>query len=401
LSEKKVADCMEKITVLFVPYVCDLLGSERSLFTLVSALQSSAHIRPVVLLPREGPLTALIRDAGIHVMVHRYSAWIGKGKRISGAVKRSIVNVIALIQVYRKIGSLKPDIIYTNTLATPFGAMISLLFGIPHIWHAREFVHEDLQWYYDIGTGLSMALVKRSDKIICNSRAVKEKLEKAINRDIFQVVYNGFRFDEKDTCFDGTMYDKYENCVSRDGVITLLMIGSIHPGKGQEDAVRALSVLLSRGYDVQLSIAGSGENEYISFLKSLSKQLEVEDRIRWHGFLDDLTPLLAEAALLLICSRSEAFGRVAVEALSAGTPVVGTRSGGLPEIIEDNVTGLLYQPGNHQEMAGQIERLLINRELYLDIMRRGRQSVIARFTVDQYVSGVERIIEEVSNKRQN
>jgi glycosyltransferase involved in cell wall biosynthesis len=392
---------MKKITVLFVPYVSDLLGSERSLLTLVSRMQSDGTILPVVLMPREGPLTTLLREAGIRVIMHPYHAWIGKGGRFPNAIIRSVLNAIALILIYRKIKSLKPDVIYTNTLATPFGAMISLLSGIPHIWHAREFVHEDLQWEYDIGTGLSMALVKRSDKIICNSKAVKEKLEKTINKDIFQVIYNGFRFDEKDTAFAGNMYDKYEKCISRDGVITLLMLGSIYPGKGQEDSVRALSVLLSRGYNVQLSIAGSGEDEYIGFLKSLAKKLEVEDCIRWHGFVDDVAPLLAEAALLLICSRSEAFGRVAVEALSAGTPVVGTRSGGLPEIIEDNVTGLLYQPGNHQEMAKQIERLLINRELYLDIMRRGRQSVITRFSIDQYVSGIGKIIEEVRNKHQN
>jgi glycosyltransferase involved in cell wall biosynthesis len=393
---------MKKITVLFVPYVSDLFGSERSLLTLVSGLKSAGRIRPLILLPREGPLTALLREAGIPVIIHPYYAWIGKGSRVPGAAERIILNVFSLMMAYRKIGSLKPDIVYTNTLATPFGALISLLFGIPHIWHAREFVHEDMRYDYDIGTGLSMALVKKSDKIICNSIAVKEKLEKSINRNIFQIIYNGFEFDKVNNSFaGGNSSKKYDTCVKSGGVITLLMLGSIHPGKGHEDAVRSLHVLVSSGYNVQLSVAGSGEDKYISFLESLSEQLDVADRVCWYGFVGDVAPLLAEAALVLVCSRSEAFGRVAVEALAAGTPVVGAAGGGLPEIIEDNVTGLLYQPGKHLELAAQIERLLENRELYNSMVQRGRQSVFSRFSVDQYVSGIESIIEEINTKYQN
>lgn len=387
---------MKTITVLFVPYLSNLYGSERSLFTLASGLQAVGHIKPVVLLPCEGPLTTLIRDVGIRVIVHRYYGWIGKKYRILRAVTRLVLNFVALLSLSRKVRALKPDVVYTNTLATPFGAMISLRFGIPHIWHAREFVHEDLNADYDFGTRLSMALVEKSVKIICNSKAVRKKLSKAIDKDILQVVYNGFEFNLKNSTSDNNASRKYDRCVCRDSVITLLTLSSIHPGKGHEDAIRALSVLVSKGHNVKLSIAGSGDDKYVVFLKSMAKKLLVEDRVLWHGFIDDSATLLADAAVVLMCSRSEAFGRVAVEALAAGTPVVGTNSGGLPEIIDHNVTGLLYQPGNYEELAEQIERLLVNRELYEEIVQRGRQSVIKKFSIDQYVSGVQTIIEGVS-----
>jgi glycosyltransferase involved in cell wall biosynthesis len=215
------------------------------------------------------------------------------------------------------------------------------------------------------------------------------------------VVYNGFAFDTKGALSDEQCSMKYDACVQGSGPVTLLMAGSLHPGKGQEDAVRALSDLVSRGYDAELTLAGSGEDRYIAFLHSLSKELDVEERVRWPGFTDPVSPLYAEAAAVLICSRAEAFGRVAVEALASGTPVIGARGGGLPEIIEDRVSGLLYEPGDHQGLADQIEALLSNRDRYCEILRNGHQSVINRFSEEQYITGIESIIRELTAQRRD
>lgn len=381
---------------MFVSHSSALYGSERSLLTLVTGLQQRAELRSVVLLPREGPLADLMRDAGIPLIFRRHYGWLTKKPRraMAEAVACVALNSLALARAFRGLRALRPLVVYTNTLYSPFGAMISASLRTPHIWHAREFVHEDMGHDYRLGTGLSMALIGRSSsRVICNSVALKEKLAKVLEADMIEVVYNGFDFDSRPAHEES---GKYDRCVLDAGTIDLLMVGSIHSGKGQEDAIRALSALAARGRAVRLSLAGLGTEEYVDFLKSLARRLSVEDRVSWCGFVEDTATLFADAAMLLVCSRSEAFGRVAVEAMAAHTPVVGTSSGGLLEIIQDGVTGLLYEPGDHEALVDQVERLLLDRNLYESISRSARRSVVARFDADRYVSEIERIIKKVA-----
>jgi glycosyltransferase involved in cell wall biosynthesis len=105
------------------------------------------------------------------------------------------------------------------------------------------------------------------------------------------------------------------------------------------------------------------------------------------------------ADITLVCSTCEAFGRVAVESMSVGTPVVGSNSGGLPEIIEDEVNGLLYKPGNPQMLANQVTRLVNDPELYELISQNCISSVYKRFTTDRYVADIESIIREVVSQQ--
>ena len=389
---------MKPKKVLFVSHSSGLYGAERSLLTLVSNLKKTGQITPIVLLPDKGPLAHLIRDAGVSIIIRPYFHWIGRNSinRIFLGPVRVILNLITLPLLYNVINHIKPDVIYTNTLATPFGAMISLFYKIPHIWHAREFVHEDLKRNYDLGTRFSMIFIGRASKVVCNSRAVRKKLSRTIRKNIFEVVYNGFQFDCRNSL---KASEKFEHCVIEANPIRLLILGQIHAGKGHEDAIRALATLISKGHSVELSIVGSGKRRYIDCLKMLCKELSIDDKVVWHGFVENSFPCINNAASVLVCSQCEAFGRGAVEAMSVGTPVIGSFAGGLPEIIEDGVTGLLYEPGDYKALVDQIERLLTNRELYEEIADSGQKSVTTRFTIDQYCTKVKNIIGQVCDSR--
>jgi glycosyltransferase involved in cell wall biosynthesis len=377
--------------VLFISHSSKLYGAERSLLTLVSGLQRGGAIRPVVLVPGRGPLVDALREAEIPVIVRRSFNWYGRDWMPIRAAACLVINFLSLVAMIPRVRSLKPDVVYTNSLASPLGILIAQWFDVPHIWHAREFVHEDLRADYVWGEKRSMAMVGKSARVICNSEAVRKKLSGKIDEEILVVVYNGFEFNTGQRMSGAERYDR---CVSSAEGIQLLTMSSVQAGKGQEDAIRALPILVSRGLEVRLRIVGSGRADYIAYLKSLARTLSVSDRIGWHGYVDDKQALLDEAAVVLVCSRSEAFGRVAVEAMAEGIPVVGTASGGLPEIIGDDDTGLLYKPEDYKGLAMQIERLLRDSGFYSGVAERGRESVVARFGINQYVSGIQKIIEK-------
>ena len=387
----------QKIKVLFVSHSSQLYGAERSLFTLVKGLKNAGGVLPAVLLPGKGPLVDLMRAERITVIVKPYFPWIGKNclnRTFLGPV-RLLFNVITTVSLHQTIYTLQPDVVYSNTLATPLGAIISQWHRIPHIWHAREFVQEDLGKDFDWGWNLSTRLLSRAAAIICNSSAVRRKLRRFIHKNTFKVIYNGFEFNPEPLP-DPTV--KFKQPAATSATAKIMIIGNVHPGKGHADAIRALGLLLSEGFRVELDVLGSGNTQYRRYLQTLAARLSIDAKINWLGFVRDPLPRLAEAAVLFACSRSEAFGRVAVEAMALGTPVIGTASGGLPEIITNGVTGFLYPPGDAAALASQAALLLGNHRLYTEIASRGRQSVLKRFGARRYVAEVESALHAVLEK---
>lgn len=387
---------MDNIRVLFVSHSSELYGAERSLLIMVQRLLIAGDIKPVVLVPEEGLLAERLRRSDVPVMVAHYYHWLGRCRtdRLLKGRLRIILNLLEVFRISGKVKALKPSIVFSNTLASPFGALLAAKLNLPHIWHIREFVHEDMGREFDVGMSRAVKWINRSVKIVCNSHAVLNKWNRYLvnSGSHFCVVYNGFDFDEQE---NGNAVEKYDWQMNGRNPLHLVIIGSILPRKGHEDAIRAVADLERMGGpSVQLIIVGGGEEKYIRFLKVLAKDLGVSDKIEWKGFQENVNSYFQEAIAALVCSRHEPFGRVAVEAMAAGVPVVSTRSGGLPEIIEDGQSGLLYDVEDHAALARAIRRLLLNRDLYLRISETAKARVRTRFTVEHYVDRMEQIIKE-------
>src|SRR5205823_11645068 len=101
---------------------------------------------------------------------------------------------------------------------------------------------------------------------------------------------------------------------------------------------------------------GEGNLEYRQRLTAMVKRHNLQDRVVFTGFLDPL-PFVQSADIALVCSTCEAFGRVTVEGLLAGKPVIAANSGASPELIQDGFNGLLYKMGDVEELAQRIRYL--------------------------------------------
>src|SRR5207248_3406550 len=117
--------------------------------------------------------------------------------------------------------------------------------------------------------------------------------------------------------------------------------------KGHENLIEAFQTVIQRCPDAQLHIFGKGAAEFEAELRSRARNLGMQASVFWRGFVEDRDTIYSDLTLLVIPSRfEEPFGLTAVEASFHAVPVVAARRGGLPEIIEDGVTGFLFEAGN-------------------------------------------------------
>jgi glycosyltransferase involved in cell wall biosynthesis len=160
-----------------------------------------------------------------------------------------------------------------------------------------------------------------------------------------------------------------------------------------EDLLAVLPRVLARVPDLALLIAGTGpfEERY----RALSASLGVDRSVRFLGFRRDLPNLMAVSDLVVLPSRAEAFGLVVAEALYLGVPVVASRVGGIPEIVEHEVDGLLVPPGDRDALAAALLRVLEDGPLRRRLAGAGRERVSRRFAFETMVREYERVYDEI------
>jgi glycosyltransferase involved in cell wall biosynthesis len=170
----------------------------------------------------------------------------------------------------------------------------------------------------------------------------------------------------------------------RRGSTNLVIAGTICETKGQQDAILAVKELLRREREVELIIVGYSNAGYLETLRDLVKSEKLEDFIRFYDFRENVYPIMSQADIVLVCSGNEAFGRVTLEAMILGKPVVSTNSGGTPELIKEGFNGLLYEPGDYKQLADRIEYLIENKGKIKEFGENGHRYAKEFFTKEEY-----------------
>jgi len=185
----------------------------------------------------------------------------------------------------------------------------------------------------------------------------------------------------------------------------LLTVARLTPHKGIDTALRMLARLAPRYPDLRYAVAGQGEDS--GRLKALAAELGVADRVRWLGAVgDDLLPsLYCNATLYLGLSRRdgnevEGFGISMVEASGSGVPVIGGRSGGVPDAVRDGETGVLVDPGAPDEAVIVAAQLLDDPLGARHLGEAGRRAVEQFYNWDRVARDLRRLGDEVIAARQ-
>jgi glycosyltransferase involved in cell wall biosynthesis len=164
--------------------------------------------------------------------------------------------------------------------------------------------------------------------------------------------------------------------------IRLITVSRLVPGKRVQDGLMAIRRLLDLGVDCRYDIVGEGGEA--EALKRLATELDLGDRVAFHGILPNSTvkAMMAESSILLHPSESESFGVVVIEGMSASLPVVVGNSKPMAEILEHGVSGFMYPPGDVERMTSHLADLCASPERRLAMGNAGQEVVEARYAWD-------------------
>ena len=169
------------------------------------------------------------------------------------------------------------------------------------------------------------------------------------------------------------------------GAPVVLNVAALVPHKGQRHLVDAMPLVLRRVPDARLLIAGEGPLH--TELEARIKRHHLEKHVLLTGFRTDVAGIIKGADLFVMSSETEGLGTSLLDAMAAGKPCIGTRVGGIPEVVDDGRTGLLVPPHDPEALAGAIARLLQDAELRSSMGRAGLRRVRDEFSVQRMVEG--------------
>jgi glycosyltransferase involved in cell wall biosynthesis len=394
MSPKTSPKKARPVTVCFVSHSSGGGGAERVLLETVEPLQSQGF-GCRVLLPEEGPFCGELTRLGVPFSVISYPMWMGRGKASLGIRVKAALNLVKdTLEVAWQISRWKCDVVYSNTATVCVGAFAARLLGLPHVWHLHEFGLEDQGLSFLFGERRSMALIGRlSSRCICVSSALARKYEQSIDPSKITVIYPSMHRAFCDT--ESLSYNP-DPAVLPAERFRCVIVGALIEGKGQRDAILALADLRKAGISAELVIVGQGEAQYRRSLEELVKGINLEKEVTFIEQVKNALPIMRSAKVVLVCSKSEAFGRVTIEGMFSGTPVVGTRSAATAELIKDGVNGLLYSQGDPADLAAKIEYLYKNAAIAADLGRNAHSWVETCFTRERCTRELVAVLDSLS-----
>jgi glycosyltransferase involved in cell wall biosynthesis len=283
-----------------------------------------------------------------------------------------VVRWPALLIGYRALlRTLKPEkVLHTNW------QHLLLLFPLLHPRRDLFWVHEvfpNKQQY----RSLFRLLSRRLQYFAPVSAAVGESLRRlGIPEKKIRVIHNGLASPDENV----------ERIPNLNEGIRVGIAGQVNRWKGHDDLVQAFGQISTKWPNVELHIYGSGPDDYEHELKRKMAELEIVNKVKWHGFISDRATIFGNLDICVVPSRTEdPLPTVAIEAAIFGVPVIATNRGGLPEIIEDGVTGILVRPEDPDDLAAGIQRLLSNPELRTSMGIQAREHMLRNFSKERFV----------------
>ena len=360
----------ERLKVVYVDHVAQLSGGEIALLRLLPHLD---RVNPHVVLGQDGPLVEQLHLAGISVEVLPLAPRARDLRRAEVRLDRldaraAVSTARYVLRLARRLRRLRPDLVHTNSLkAGVYGSLAARLAGIPVVWHVRDRIALDYL------PGSAITLVRRMSRhlataVVANSKATMATLEPAANPTVvYSVVPEAIQRVAPVNRVDGRP-------------MTYGIVGRLAPWKGQDLFLRAFARAFPDGPERGVVVGGAlfGEDDYARGLGQLAETLGIAGRVEFRGFRTDVWDELSRLDVLVHASTiPEPFGQVILEGMAAGVPIVAARSGGPAEILDDGVTGMLYEPNDPEQLAAAMRRLL-------DAALRERLSAAARREVRRY-----------------
>ena len=308
------------------------------------------------------------------------------------ASTRAIVDVIRRWDI---------DLVHSNTSLNLEGALAARVTGVAHVWHIREQIGDQqlFRWWLPEPI-LARAFDGLSDALIVNSETSRAFFARNGFGARAAVVYNGVKMETFDDAAVGRDAVRSRWGVGASETLVGMVANLTSTGKRHDVFVRACAAVAGRHDRCRFVVVGAdpdatggypSEIAYARGLKALAGELGVADRFTWAGHRSDIPAVMSALDVMVHPMPDESFGRVAVEAMAAGRPLVGADAGGLTEIIEDGATGYRVAVGDPEAFASAVLQVANDQDLARRLGEAGRRRAAERFSLDRTIEDVCRI----------
>lgn len=363
--------------ILYVTYAFEHFdGATFSMFNMIESLKGKIY--PIVLCRGIGDVTDYCSKHDIEYIVYDYGENIYiKPRNVKSYIKFFLSyyykkyknhkkDDLCLSQLAVILKEKKISIVHTNTGVVTIGFKLAKAIDAKHVWHLREFQDLDFGWGLYSGWTKLKKMISESDAVVGITNILLSHFISPIQSNTF-VIYNAVR-------------RKRDACVMPKEKYFLFCAMSLCETKGVDIAIKAfaLSKLYEEGY--RLRIVGRKTEGYQKTLETIMDEHSIKSNVDFIGESNDVKSHMAHAQAFLMCSQNEAMGRVTIEAMFYGTPVIGRYSGGTKEIVSNEETGYLFD--TVEECADLMIKTV--RSDNTQLIKRAQSFAVDNFSLENY-----------------
>lgn len=364
--------------VLYVQGVSEIGGAERELLLWLQSLDRR-KIAPHVALSGKGPLEKKLRALRVPYARVALPAW----RKILHAplVPLAIVSLIRLVKKWNI------TLIHVNDYWwAPVTIIVAHLLKCPCVVHVRQQIEI---------TKIEKYWLRTPQLVIPVSQNVAQVLQEGgVPADRLQVLFSGIP-DSLILDPPGKGYLRKKIGLDSNRLV-IGTVANLFPRKGLEFLIEAFSQVHKVCSTSALIIVGKGDIQYEHALKECVTSLSLTESVFFLGFEPKPETCIVDFDVFVLSSILEGFGIVLLEAMALGKPVVATRVGGIPEIVNHEQTGLLVPPGDTVELGRALLSLLQDAQIRDVLGENGKQRVKDRFLLDHMLDGLSNIYARVS-----
>ncbi len=394
------------IKIALLNHSPEIGGAEASILTLLRHIDRS-QFQVRVILPSRGRFAEELDKIGIQTDILSLPAELLHLKRgdairaffFMTAYLFSIQIFLVKLCVYLKKNSF--DLIVTNTVkAHLYGSIAASLSGTPLVWRFHDILSSP-----DFSPVLIRCIAlfgnRFPKRILAVSNVTRDYLmSNGLKANNVQVIFNGI---------DNGLFEveDHSNSIREElrlgnGVKLVGCIGRIVPQKGQKSFLLAVPGVIKRYPETFFLIIGDvfhKEERYKQELLEIAKTSGIENRIRFTGFRRDIGDVIRSLDIVVFPSVApESFGLSILESMVLGKPVIASKIGGVCEIIEDGISGILVEPGHPEQITDRILYLFGDRETYERMGQKAKETVRRNFSLKDYVFAMEKVFREAALK---
>jgi glycosyltransferase involved in cell wall biosynthesis len=356
--------------IVFVHGVSPIGGAERELLLYLDRLPQAGY-RTAVVCPPSGPLAEALTRRGVEVLHCDFPPW----RKLASLFVRSS----SAERLRRALETCSPDVIHVNDIWWVPQTMQAVAGrNIPVVAHVRQEIEP---------SKVSRYRLDQASLVLTVSRQVERSIEASgVGRDRVRTLYSGLDLPAGALSRDRQAVRRQLSIPSE--AVLLGTVANLFRRKGYDVMLDALARVAHMEPAVQYLIVGTGDRAYERALRSQVEALNLSRHVHFAGFQDPVYPYIAAMDLYVQPSRMEGFGIAVIEAMAMGKAVIGTATGGLPEVIVHEETGLLVPPDDSAALAEAIRVLLKSSEKRERFARAGQDRAKTHFTIEAMMQGL-------------